>query len=427
MKAGWGGIAALCIAAAVPGCAGMSGIQETSPNLLVLAAGNDGVETIRREYGNPYLSAYPDASVEYVSFSPANLDQATDELIQTIDRERPDVLILGESQYERLAGENKLFPLDPLIRSDDDDTAGMFPGVLEKLRGPGGGGLFGLSPMFTGRGVVFNKDLFDAAGIEYPADGMTWEQLLRLAEQFSARTEPATFGFSFPGGPEALVDQIARTNGLLLFDESTGEPLIENEAWREVWESVVGAYRSGAIAPPSDRDEFMDGRAAMAIATSDSLYRNFRRHWGVAAFPVHPTLRSETKEYYVDNILAIPAEAEDVEHAWVFIRYVTGEEYARTKRLSVDRLLTRTDYARDLPGIDIDVFHSLALSVGRDALDQASSPEYDDASRIADRLRAALLPKAIAGDVSVEEALGEISEELQAVGTGSPPSAAQLR
>jgi multiple sugar transport system substrate-binding protein len=60
-----------------------------------------------------------------------------------------------------------------------------------------GGTTIGFPALVDNLAVVYNKTLFDAAGLDYPADDWTWEQFREAAKQL---TDPSTstYGFAYP-------------------------------------------------------------------------------------------------------------------------------------------------------------------------------------------------------------------------------------
>ena len=85
--------------------------------------------------------------------------------------------------YADLAARGLLLPLDDLIAEAGFDTSYMGP-FFEgtRINGRTYGLPFGTTAWF----MFYNKDIFDAAGVPYPTDGMTWQQWYDLARRVTS-------------------------------------------------------------------------------------------------------------------------------------------------------------------------------------------------------------------------------------------------
>ncbi|WP_051107715.1 ABC transporter substrate-binding protein [Paenibacillus fonticola] len=155
-----------------------------------------------RDYGTLFVSKFPNINVEVLNMqSLENWGSLTDEdIYKFIEEEKPDVLLLGTNQYEKLAGEGKLYALDPLITQDKFDLEGINPSIVKLLRDKGGGSLYGLTPTFNSQALIYNVDLFQKYGIEPPTDSMSWEEVFALANRFSTNggDQNRVYGFGLP-------------------------------------------------------------------------------------------------------------------------------------------------------------------------------------------------------------------------------------
>lgn len=71
--------------------------------------------------------------------------------------------------------------------------------MLNGVRALGQGHLFALAPTFSASVLYYNKGIFDKAGVAYPTDGMTWDELFALAGKVtktSKQAEGRIYGFS---------------------------------------------------------------------------------------------------------------------------------------------------------------------------------------------------------------------------------------
>ena len=63
------------------------------------------------------------------------------------------------------------------------------------------GKVYGVPALIDNLAIIYNKDLFDAAGVDYPTADWTWDDFRAAAK---ALTDPAKkqFGFAFPASAD---------------------------------------------------------------------------------------------------------------------------------------------------------------------------------------------------------------------------------
>lgn len=82
------------------------------------------------------------------------------------------------------------YDMDELIEKHDFDLDRIQPGIVSRIRSYALDQelyAFPYDPDFLA--LVYNKDIFDIFGVEYPTDGMTWDEVLKLARQLT-QTHP---------------------------------------------------------------------------------------------------------------------------------------------------------------------------------------------------------------------------------------------
>jgi len=326
-------------------------------------------DTFASTYIDPFLQEYPFVNVEVLTVD-SLIDPRKpyfDQVAAIIREERPDLVQLFGSSYQALAGEGALKPLETLLKDRKFDAGGIHPAVLESLEKLGDGELYGLSPYFTSYAVFYNRDLFDAAGVAYPENHMSWEEVFALAAQFS-ETEvdgKRVAGLYHPNSPITIIREIGITNGLTEFDVSQALT-IDSKSWLDVWNLVVDGERERVLrsnATDGTTDLFLAGEAAMTL--NHFYYPNELQKssgsfaWGVVTVPVDPNQRTKSSLFGLHDIFSIPVVAENEEAAWGFLAYVNGESYAAKMSKSTLNLLSRTDFVADKYGIDISPFYIL--------------------------------------------------------------------
>ncbi|CAM3737857.1 extracellular solute-binding protein [Cohnella lubricantis] len=393
-------------------------------------------------YGSLFISQFPNVDVEVANMQPLFSQGSTQESLQQfVEDNEPDVLLLNADQYEQMAQTGKLFALDSVIVQDKYDLQGIQPSILNLLRTKGNGNLYGLSPTFQSEALFYNIDLFQKYGVEPPRDAMTWEEILALAERFPAEGDKDNrvygISFSFYTPPVQLALSIARTEGLRFVDADATQVTLTGDGWKRAFQSAADAIRSEAILIPDpsaqagavflqdyyNQDPFLSGKAAMMI---DNTYEvqdilGSKRYtankqpfnWGITTAPVSASARNESVYVTVNDIFAVNAQSPHIRAAWEFIKYITGDDYARVNAKSSPsgELLARTAYIRDSDGVSLEPFYKLAPA------DPASTGLENTPDSFQMQLVELLsdeMDKLIAGDESVDEALRSLQDKAQA-------------
>ncbi|MFW5714124.1 MAG: ABC transporter substrate-binding protein, partial [Brevefilum sp.] len=120
--------------------------------------------------------------------------------------EAPDIISLNFDNTPQMAALGALEPLDDYIASDGYDMSIFYDNTVEMYQIDGV--QYGMPGTFSDVVLFYNKTLFDSAGIEYPADDWSWDDLLTAGE---ALTEDSngdgivdTFGYALAWWPMYL-------------------------------------------------------------------------------------------------------------------------------------------------------------------------------------------------------------------------------
>jgi len=347
-----------------------------------------------RLYGNLFVMKNEDIDFEIVHTRDLNTimgdktyEEAYDELIE---RERPDILMLNPQRFQRYVADGKLVELDPFIVRDKYDIDGFLPGMVDELRQIGGDKLYGLAPQFYGSAVYYNKNLFTKYGVELPHDGMTWEDIVDLAQHFPSDGDEQSriYGLASYYPPEVEWQALGYSTsaGLTTVNLDKMQVTINTESWKKVYELALETIKSKAVYTPgeveatkSNEEEyyksqpFIMGRAAMTVATGSllpelkkaktTIKRYIPFEIGLAAGPADPADPGTIWENTLGEIFAIHANAVNKEEAWEFIKFVNSDEFARNRYSDPRSLKTRSGAGRKYEGFDLSAFYTLKMKM----------------------------------------------------------------
>lgn len=383
------------------GCSFGSGSQEEETEKTVRVMYYDEGQ-FYQNYGMLYSALYPNVNFEIVSTqsmysSPAEGEKYDPDaaLQKLIDEEKPDVLMIGQEQYKKLAEEGKLLDIEAYIAKDEFDTEGIVPGMVDFMKELGGGQLYGFPSSFSSQVIYYNKALFDKYNIPHPTDQMTWHDVIQLARQFPTEGEPneRVYGLKagYNGDLNEMINMLSSSENLKYVDAKNKKMTIDTDGWRNVVQTALDAINSDALyfesmnqGMPSSgtyedyllRDPFLGGRLAMTL---DQTYlmqqikeaKNRLKDesvlisdWDIVTMPVSAQYPDQSQYTWYSDIFAIAKDSPNAEAAWEFISYISGDDYARVKSkvTNMGGFPIRTEYIKDEEGHNFAAFYKLKPS-----------------------------------------------------------------
>ncbi|MCR8657330.1 ABC transporter substrate-binding protein [Paenibacillus endoradicis] len=445
-----GGIALCLTAAMLTGCSlgfGKNGSDNENQARTLKVMYYDE-SSFFQEYGMLYSALYPNIEIQVVetnqiqnTFMEENDNDYDKALAAFIEKEQPDILMLEPTQLEKLGVEGKLYDIESYVTDSKYDVDGLVPGVIDAMKGYGGGNLYAIPTNFSTQALYYNKDLFDEYNVPYPTDQMTWTEVINLANMFPTDGDPLEriFGLKMGWNKQlsTTVDILANTEGLKAFDENTLQMTIDTPAWASIVEQAQSIMKSDVLFYDDmlyggggdgvvyfeqngdyySQNPFFSGRLAMSL---DGNYfvnqiedaKNYAQNpediienWDMVTAPVGS--QNPDSSYYTSyyNLFAINAASTNVEEAWKFISYITGDEYARVKtKVSYGNLPLRTKY------MELDTERNYAafykLKPMNQTIDYTKIPERYQYEYY--NVSSETFNKVTNGDITVAEALAEL-------------------
>ncbi len=245
-----------------------------------------------------------------------------------------NVVLLNYRRFAAFAAEGGLEPLGPYLQSSPliqpEDFYAITLSAFEYE-----GQLWCIPQNLSSLVVYYNRDLFDAAGIAYPADDWTWEDFLAAAralrrdldgngviDQFGVGISPELFRlapFIWQNGGE-LVDDPRRPARLAL-DSDAARQAFEWFVALQTVEHVAPDALSEAAEPAENR--FLNGRLGMYFNSRRGVptYRTITAfEWDVAPLP----RAAQTAGILHSDGYCLTAAAENKAAAWQFIEFANS-------------------------------------------------------------------------------------------------------
>jgi multiple sugar transport system substrate-binding protein len=331
--------------------------------------------------------------------------------------------------------------LTPYIEKDNFDLSDFIPEVLDiyTLEGK----VYGLPMLTTGSFIYYNKDLFDAQGVEYPPtdwDDTSWtyDAFVDMCGRLNNDTgdpETMSFGCNLGFWPN---DAFAWLFGQDLYPDSAYETGFAEESYLD-GEGALKGYQArqdlvwdlNYMPDPAQTDAmgggdiFMNEKVAMHLTGGWGWwnYNDVDFNWGAAALPYGSPDR---KCVVFTDPWIMSAQTDHPDEAWEFLKYLVSPEtqrsYMELTGTPPARISLAEDWYKLFPTMspeEVKELHLGALKHGRespnhllvrfDQLNQvvnaAVDPIVNNEAKAAD-----VLPDA---NAQLEEALQSIKAEYE--------------
>jgi multiple sugar transport system substrate-binding protein len=245
----------------------------------------------------------------------------------------PDVFAMSPPLYLDWQSRDVLLNLQPWIDNDPAMLEGVYPVTLQAYQTPEG--YFGLPRDFQTIVLYYNKAMFEAAGLAYPTDEWTWDDLRSAAKALTLDSDgdgrADQWGFTADTyGPEALIAPLVRSHGGELVDVAAGKTLLDSEGAGAGLAVIGGLYADGSM--PNEQqveslgwDPFLAGAAAMTLSGHWSVpdYSALPFAWDIAPIPKGPQGRVTTTN---SAGFVVSKDTRSPDAAVAFVKFATGVE-----------------------------------------------------------------------------------------------------
>jgi multiple sugar transport system substrate-binding protein len=248
----------------------------------------------------------------------------------------PDVLLLNHRRVAQFAAQGGLEALGPYLdKSKLLHAADLYPQALEAHAWDGK--TWCIPQNVSSLVVYYNRALFDAAGVEYPAAGWTWEDFLRAARALTLDLDGDGKTDQYGAGVSAELMRLAPfiwQNGGELLDSETNPTRLALDStaamaavhWfvdLQVKEHVVPD--AAAEAAQDSETRFENGTLGMFF-NSRRVVTTFRTISGLDWDVAPPPQGVESASILHSDGYCMSARAKDKEAAWSFIEFANDAE-----------------------------------------------------------------------------------------------------
>lgn len=238
----------------------------------------------------------------------------------------PDVFWMHSNEIYRYASSEMLMDLTDKISSSDKVDLTKFPEGLLKIYNLKGK-QYAVPKDFDTIGLWYNKTMFDEAGLSYPDESWTWDDLYAAAK---ALTKDGKYGILTPlHNQEGYYNFVYQNGGeIITSDKRSGYDDPKTIEALEFYVKFIHDGLSPEVYGDSERAEAMqNGLAAMGFFGSWNLNGFTENEFMAKNFDV-AVLPKKEKQASIYNGLgnAIAHNTSHPEEAWKFVEYLGSKE-----------------------------------------------------------------------------------------------------
>jgi multiple sugar transport system substrate-binding protein len=241
----------------------------------------------------------------------------------------PDVIINQMDWMVPGAARGMFVNLNPFINRDQVDMSGYWYDL--SLEWEWKGGLYALLLYAGGQALYVNKTMLADAGLDFPADDWTWDDLLDYGHKMT-NADAGKWGIlgTADNPPYWSCSFIQEAGGSVLNDARTActineEPAQQALQWIHDLIYVEKVQPSGAAIAGLD-NQFLAGNVGLNFNGTwmESAIREAGLDWDFARMPVHPTTGKRSVQMG-SNGWSILTSTKHPDEAWELVKYLGGE------------------------------------------------------------------------------------------------------
>lgn len=385
------------------------------------------------EASTPYWSALVDAykevapnvTIEMVDLGSTDYQTVLATELSGSGSDLDVVTIKDVPGYATLVQKDAIISLDELIERDGIDLS-QYAGIPEQLMV--NGSLYEMPFRSDFWVIYYNKDLFDAKGVAYPTNDMTFEEYDALAREMT----DTTFGSQVYGA-----HYHTWRSAVQLFAVLDGKHTIlegNYDFFKPYYEMVLNQEADGVCRKYTDlKTEGLHYSAAFAggdVATMNqgswyigTLLGNLASgeydsslcgNWGIVKYP-HAEGVEPGSTLGAIAALGVVSSSEKQEAAWDFVKWVSGAEGAEvlssTGNFPAIQVSSTLDTISSLEGFPSDEASKEALNVSNLYLEVPYGDHVSEINSVLDSYHGSIMT----GEMSIDDGIAAMNSEVQKI------------
>jgi multiple sugar transport system substrate-binding protein len=309
--------------------------QSESQAVTFMTSGDPAERAAYEDLVNAFEENHPDIDIE-ITHIPSDRDYRTRLVTDFAAGTATDISLMNYRRVASFAANNLLESLGPylqeskLIQQED-----FFPATIEAFYWQGD--IICIPQNISSLVVYYNEDLFDAAGVDYPADKWTWDDFVATAVALTKDTDNDgtidQYGLGVDPSMYRLAPFVWQNNAVFVDDINHPTRLtLSRPPTLEALQWFVDLRQVHGVAPDRVEEESMDSESRF-IAGITAMFLDSRRgtptfreieafSWDVAPLP-----NGESSAGILhSDAYCMSASTENKEAAWQFIEFANSIE-----------------------------------------------------------------------------------------------------
>lgn len=328
----------------------------------------------------------------------------------------PDVFWMNGPNFVKYASNNMIEPIDEMIKEDSVDLSPYPEGLLSLYEYDGKS--YALPKDYDTIGLWYNKALFDEAGLEYPNDTWTWDDLLEAAKALTDEEKGVHGIAAYIQDAQASYYNTILANDGFIISEDKKESGFDDPKTIEGLQLYHDLIHVHGVSPTHAQMEtttatsmFESGKVAMMFQASYMIPQFKSNEYTVenADVTVLPIMNKRSNVIHgLGNVIASNTDNKDA--AWKFVKFLSSEK-AATIQAEAGIIPayegTQKAWVEATPEFNLQAF-----------LDMAEVSEPYPVSKDTSKWSTIIqdnIAKAWTGQLTVEEASKIINEEMEGI------------
>ena len=309
---------------------GSSGNESNGDGKLVFQIWDAGQKAGMEKLTEAYMEEHPDVKIEVQA---TGWDEYWTKLeASATSNSMPDIFWMHSNQMYKYADNGILADCSDIV------DANSFSDISIANAQGSDGKVYGVPKDKDLVVLVYNKEIFDQAGVTYPDDTWTWDNLTEASEKIYEQTgkygymayahdQIGYWNFVYQNGGEILNEDGTKAE---YTEKATSDAIkfyvnLQNNDWCPTQEQFANT---------SATEQFFSGQGAMFFAGSWDLanfcstYTDMNGKWDVAVLPKCPNPESGDGRAVISNSVsyATAAEGKNKDTAMDFLKFLASEE-----------------------------------------------------------------------------------------------------
>ena len=306
-----------------------------SGNKLIFQIWDQGQKAGMEKLADAYTKEHPGVEIEVQALG---WDEYWTKLeASAVSNTMPDIFWMHSNQMYKYADAGMLADCTELVNVENFDS-----GAVENAKGSDGK-MYGVPKDKDIVTLLYNKEVFDAAGAEYPNEDWTWEDLEETSEKIFQQT--GKYGYMAYSHDQVGYWNFVYQNGGTILNEDGSAPTYTDPATKEAIAYYIGLQEhqwcptQAQFANTGAAELFFSGQGAMYYAGSWDLvnlcqtYEDMNGKWDVAVLPKCPDPINGDGRASISNSVsyATSAKGKKKEVAMDFLAYLASEDGSGSK------------------------------------------------------------------------------------------------